>query len=238
MCGRFVQFTLFPVIKREFNLLSAEIELPPRYNVAPTQDVAAVVNEDGNRLVLCRWGLIPPWSKDPAIGSRMINARAETVADKPSFRKPFRDHRCLVIADGFFEWKRERSRKIPVFVRMKDRSPFGLAGLYSDWRSPEGETLRTCTIITTAPNALLEPIHNRMPVIVARQDRDLWLDPRVRDPDTLTGLLRPYDAGEMEAYLSDGAEGVPYWARRLHEGRRQEPVIVGDPERVVRGAVQ
>lgn len=200
MCGRFIQDSPFPVLLQEFDLRSAEVEILPRYNIAPTQDVFAVINEDGNRLTRCRWGLIPPWAKDPAIGNRMINARAETVAEKPSFRRSFRNHRCLVVATGFYEWRKDEARKIPVYVHLKDTRPFGLAGLYSDWRSPEGQVIRTCTIITTETNRLLEPIHDRMPVIISREDRGLWLDPEVHDPRTLQPLLKPYPSEEMETW--------------------------------------
>ena len=200
MCGRFVQDSLFPLLQREFNLKSAEVDLSPSYNIAPTQEVAVVVNEDGNRLVMCRWGLIPPGARDIAIGNRMINARAETVAEKPSFRAAFRKHRCLVVATGFYEWRKVDSRKIPVYIHMKDNSPFGFAGLYSDWRAPDGGSVRTCTIITTEPNELLAPIHNRMPAIIPREARELWLNPGVQGPDRLLPLLGPFDPEGMEAW--------------------------------------
>jgi len=200
MCGRFVQHSLFPEIVREFDIQQVDAEPSPSYNIAPTQDVAAVINDRMNRLIMCRWGLIPPWSKDPAIGSRMINARAETVADKPSFKKPFRYNRCLIVADGFYEWRKEGSRKIPVYIRLRNGRPLGLAGLYNDWKPAEGETVRTCTIITTEPNSLLEPIHNRMPVIIPSGKNQLWLDPEVQDPERLTPLLIPYGSDLMEAY--------------------------------------
>lgn len=199
MCGRFVQFTLFPLLKEEFNLRGGEPALRPSWNVAPTQDVPAVVVQDGRRLVMCRWGLIPPWSRDPAVGSRMINARAETLAQKPSFKGPFMKHRCLIVADGFYEWMKTPEGKVPYYVHMRDSSPFGFAGLYSDWTSPEGETVRTCTIVTTESNELLAPIHDRMPAIIRKADRDLWLDPDVRDTERLSPLLGPYPSGEMEA---------------------------------------
>jgi putative SOS response-associated peptidase YedK len=200
MCGRFVQYSLFPEIVREFDIQQVDAEPRPSYNIAPTQDVAAVINDGVNRLITCRWGLIPPWSRDPSIGSRMINARAETVAEKPSFKKPFRYNRCLIVADGFYEWRKEGNRKIPVYVRLADGRPFGLAGLYSDWNPPDGDTVRTCTIITTEPNSLLEPIHNRMPVIIPKDKNRLWLDPDVHDPIMLEDLLLPYGSDKMKAY--------------------------------------
>ena len=200
MCGRFVQYTLFPLLEKEFSLkFGADVPLRASYNIAPTQSVPVVVNEGGNRLTLSRWGLIPPWAKDPSIGSRMINARAETLAEKPSFKGPFRKHRCLIVADGFYEWKKTDSGKVPVYITMKEGTPFGLAGLYSDWRPPEGETIRTCTIVTTEPNELLMPIHNRMPVIIRPDDREQWLDPEEQDPEKLAPLLAPYPSEEMVA---------------------------------------
>ena len=201
MCGRFVQYTLFPLLEKEFKLkFGADVPLRQSYNIAPTQDVPVVVNEDGNRLTLCRWGLIPPWSKDASIGSRMINARAETVADKPSFKGPLKKHRCLVVADGFYEWKKTQAGKVPVYITMKDGRPFGFAGLYSDWHPPEGDPIRTCTIVTTEPNELVKPIHNRMPVIIKPDDRDKWLDPDEQDPERLKPLLTPYSSDELDAW--------------------------------------
>lgn len=201
MCGRFVQFTLFPLLEKEFSLkFGEEVVLRPSFNIAPTQDVPVIVNEDGNRLIFCRWGLIPPWSKDLSIGNRMINARAETLAEKPSFKEPFKKHRCLIVADGFYEWKKTESGKVPVYITMKTGRTFGFAGLYSDWHPPEGEVIKTCTIITSEPNDLLEPIHNRMPVIIKPDDRDIWLDPDEHDQDKLTPLLAPYSSDELDAW--------------------------------------
>ncbi|MDF1526942.1 MAG: SOS response-associated peptidase [bacterium] len=210
MCGRFVQFTLFPLLEKEFSLkFGADIPLRPSYNIAPTQDVPVVVNDGGNRLITCRWGLIPPWAKDPSIGNRMINARAETLTEKPSFKGSLKKHRCLIVADGFYEWEKTASGKTPIYITMKDGRPLGFAGLYSDWRPPEGEAIRTCTIVTTEPNELLEPIHNRMPVIIKPDDRDRWLDPAEQDPEKLTPLLIPYPAKELEAWEVSRAVNSP-----------------------------
>jgi putative SOS response-associated peptidase YedK len=210
MCGRFVQYTLFPLLKKEFSLkFGEELSLPPSYNIAPTQQVPVVVNEDGNRLITCRWGLIPPWAKDTTVGNRMINARAETVAEKPSFKGPFKNHRCIIVADGFYEWKKTDEGKVPVYITMRDGRPFGFAGLYSDWRPPEGAIIRTCTIITTEPNDLLEPIHNRMPVIIKPEGRDRWLDLEEHDPDKLTPLLAPYPSDELDAWEVSKAVNSP-----------------------------
>lgn len=215
MCGRFVQYTLFPLLEKEFSLkFGEEIPLRPSWNIAPTQQVPVVINEEGNRMITCRWGLIPPWAKDPSIGSRMINARAETLAEKPSFKGPLKKHRCLIVADGFYEWKKTEGGKVPIFVTMKDGRPFGFAGLYSDWHPPGGEVIRTCTIVTTEPNKLLEPIHNRMPVIIQPEDRDKWLDPDELDPDKLLPLLGPYPSDELDAWevsrtVNSPANNVP-----------------------------
>ena len=210
MCGRFVQYTLFPLLEKEFALkFGADTPLRQSWNIAPTQQVPVVVNEGGNRLITCRWGLIPSWSRDAAIGSRMINARAETLAEKPSFKGPLRKHRCLVVADGFYEWKKTESGKIPVYITGKDRRPMGFAGLYSDWTPPEGERIRTCTIVTTQPNELLEPIHNRMPVIINPDDRLMWLDPDEHDPEKLVPLLSPYPSDGLEVWEVSRAVNSP-----------------------------
>ena len=210
MCGRYVQFSLFPLLKEEFSLIAGgDVPLRPSWNIAPTRYVPVVVHEGGNRLILCRWGLLPPWAKDAAVGNRMINARAETLAEKPSFRGPFRNHRCLVVADGFYEWKKTETGKTPVYIHRKDGSPFGFAGLFSDWTSPEGTVIRTCTIVTTEPNDLLASIHNRMPVILGRSERSRWLDPGERNPERLLPLLRAYPSRDLEAWEVSRAVNAP-----------------------------
>ena len=201
MCGRFEIHSAFKIIAELFGIDSRFFDLQPNYNVAPSQDIAIVLREGGrNVLRSCRWGFLPPWATDPAEGHKMINARAETVAEKPSIRAAFRNHRCLVVADGFFEWKKEGKQKKPVYIRLRTRQPFGFAGLYSDWTSPEGEQFRTATIITSEANDLLCPIHDRMPVIVAPDKYNLWLDPGTSDPGLLLPVLAPYPAEEMECY--------------------------------------
>jgi len=172
----------------------------PHYNIAPTQTVI-VVNDDGTRhLMQMRWGLIPSWAKDPAIGNRMINARAETVATKPAFRVALRKRRCLIPADGFYEWQAVGRRKQPVYITLKTREPFSFAGLWEAWTSPEGKEIKTCTIITTEANEVLKSIHDRMPVILTREAEIIWLDPAIQDPVWLLPLLKPYLAEEMEVY--------------------------------------
>lgn len=177
-----------------------EFSYGPSFNIAPTQNILTVVNEDGNHARHMRWGLIQSWAKDASIGNRMINARAETVAEKPSYRSAFRRRRCLILADGFYEWQKVGPSKRPMRIVMSSGEPFAFAGLWETWKPPEGETITSCTIITTTPNELMEPIHNRMPVIIPEQAEAFWLDPDVQDAEALSELLVPYSASEMKAY--------------------------------------
>lgn len=207
MCGRFALMTPTEALVKLFDVPETAVEnLPPsvpRYNIAPTQPVVAIrLDEHGERdLTFFHWGLIPSWSKDIQIGSRMINARSETVTEKPSFRTAFKRRRCLIPADGFYEWQKQADGKQPMFIRPSDGAerPFALAGLWEFWSDPDGGTIQSCTILTTAPNELMAPIHNRMPVIVEPEDFDLWLHPEP-DPEQGLHLLRPYPAEKMTAY--------------------------------------
>ena len=199
MCGRFVLCSPAKTIIEEFRVDKAAFEYIPSYNVAPTQNVV-IVREDGTRILTqYKWGLIPSWAKDPGIGYSMINARAETIADKPAFSSSFKKKRCLVIADGFYEWKKGKV-KIPVYIRLKSGKPFGFAGLYSIWKSPEGEEIRTCAIITTEANEIVSAIHDRMPAIISKEHYDYWLDPGSYDREKLLSFLKPYDPEAMELY--------------------------------------
>lgn len=200
MCGRFT-LTVDPDDLREAFGLSAppSSDLAPRYNIAPSQPVAVIANGESRALELFKWGLIPSWAKDPKIGNRMINARAETLAEKPSFRTALKKRRCLVLADGFYEWKREGKLKTPMYIQLKDRRPFAFAGLWETWNSPEGEWIKTCTIITTTPNALIEKIHDRMPVILPPKAYDLWLSPGELPAEKTLPLLKPFAASQMRA---------------------------------------
>lgn len=203
MCGRFSQTASPEVVAEQFGLDDAPLFLKPRYNIAPSQPVAVVRArpESGKReCVLLRWGLIPSWAKDPAIGYKMINARAETASEKPAFRGPFRSRRCLILADGFYEWQQEGRRKQPFYIRLKDRRPFAFAGLWDRWEPQGREAVESCTILTTSPNDVLKPIHERMPVIVDPQAYNLWLDPTVRQVEAIQPILQPYLADRMEAY--------------------------------------
>jgi putative SOS response-associated peptidase YedK len=200
MCGRYTLTTPVEKLAEEFGFDNSSIELPPNYNVAPTQGVAAVLEENGQRhLEVLRWGLIPPWADDPQVGSRMINARAETAPEKPSFRRAFRERRCLIPADGFYEWKRMNGGKQPYYIHMKEGRPFAFAGLWESWKDDGGPEIRSCTILTTKPNALAGEIHDRMPVILPTGSYDVWLD-HESERDELYGLLAPYPEDEMEAY--------------------------------------
>lgn len=202
MCGRFT-LTADPNDLREaFPWVNFPEGVGPRYNIAPSQPVAVIPNDGKNQLDFFLWGLIPSWAKDPAIGNQMINARAETLAEKPSFRTAFRRRRCLIPASGFFEWKQEpgRKTKTPMYIQLKTGKPFALAGLWERWDSPDGSTIFSCTIVTTQPNELMQTIHNRMPVILPAQAYSLWLDPAEPPASKLTELLQPYPAGEMTAF--------------------------------------
>ena len=195
MCGRFVFSSSREDLADAFSVAASEVkadDLGPNYNVAPTQRVYAVAERDGHRqLGTFRWGLVPSWAKDPSVGSRMINARSEELADKPSFRAAFARRRCLVPADGFYEWKGPKGARQPFFVRPADGRPFAFAGLWEVWRDVEGEALRTCTIITTAANEALSWLHSRMPVVLAPDAWDVWLDADDADRDELRALLVP-----------------------------------------------
>ena len=200
MCGRFVRITPIPVIAKRFKAKQMFADLAPSYNIAPSQEIVIINDEGVRQLVQCTWGFVPSWAKDPSIGNKMINARSETVSEKPAFRSAFKKKRCLVIADGFYEWRTEGKRKFPMYIRLKSGEPFGFAGLYNVWTSPDGKQLCTCTIITTEANETVKPIHDRMPVILPRDREDIWVNPALEDKGTLVGVLKPYPSEEMEAY--------------------------------------
>ncbi len=201
MCGRFILSEPKKVKAKDLKIKQEEVDLlKPCYNIAPSNKIAAILNEKERHIELLRWGLIPSWSKDETIGARMINARAETLSEKPSFKGLFNKHRCLILADGFYEWAEDARGKQPYFIHLKSNEPFTFAGLWSHWKNPKGEELKTCAIITCAPNALMEKIHNRMPVILDGEARDAWLDPENKEGTVLTTLLKSYPPKEMEAY--------------------------------------
>lgn len=202
MCGRFTLITPLDQLMQRFAISNRPtFEFQPRYNIAPSQQVFSVVsNGNENRGGMLRWGLIPFWAKDPSIGYKMINARSETLDEKPSFRRLLTERRCLIVADSFYEWKRENNQKKPIRIRMKSGSPYAMAGLWDHWRSPEGEDIYSCTIVTTRSNDLMHKIHHRMPVILTEETEKVWLDRSIKDVDFLKSILTPYAAEEMEAY--------------------------------------
>jgi putative SOS response-associated peptidase YedK len=202
MCGRFT-LTVDPAdLQGTFENYTFPQQFAPRFNIAPTQPVLAVPNDERNEADFFIWGLIPMWAKDPGIGSKLINARAETLAEKPSFRGSLKYKRCLIFADGFYEWKSASTgkTKTPYFIHMNDRKPFAFAGLWDSWNSPDGSQVKTCTIITTEPNDLMALIHNRMPAILHPRDYAKWLEPAPQTPESLSPLLKPYPAEQMNAY--------------------------------------
>ncbi len=202
MCGRFT-LTVDPAeLRQAFAEYTFPASFAPRYNIAPTQPVLAIPNDQKMAADFFVWGLIPSWSKDPSIGSRLINARSETLAEKPAFRGGLKYKRCLILADGFYEWKVQPGQKvkIPYYIHTRDRQPFAFAGLWDLWQSSEGSQIKSCTIITTTPNKMLTSIHNRMPVILKPADYSKWLDPAPQTPGNVLPLLSPYPAEEMSVY--------------------------------------
>lgn len=199
MCGRFALYTDPETLARCF-LAKAPADMKPHYNIAPTQNIPIVRQEDGERrFALARWGLIPHWAKEMNTGYSTINARAETVSSKPAFRHAFRYRRCLIPADGFYEWQARPGAKIkqPWFIVLRDHEPMAFAGLWDVWRSPEGMELESCSIIVTEANDLMRPIHERMPVILASDNWNTWLESDAKDTQALQNLLKPYPAEDM-----------------------------------------
>lgn len=202
MCGRYA-LTIDP---GDLQTTFPEFKFPeqgtPRYNIAPSQPILALPNDGTNQASFFVWGLIPSWANDPSIGNRMINARAETLSEKPAFRSAYKYHRCLIFANGFFEWQAQpgKKSKVPHFIQLKSGAAFTFAGLWEHWQSADGSEVRSATIITTKPNELMTTLHNRMPVILPSNTYAQWLDPAPQSPNRLQNLLVPYPAGEMEAY--------------------------------------
>jgi putative SOS response-associated peptidase YedK len=203
MCGRYRLSRRKQLIEEYLGADSGEYDWNPRYNIAPTQPVATIrqnAGEPARKLLMMRWGLVPSWAKDPSIGYKTINARAETATNTPSFREPFRSQRCLIPADGFYEWQRNGKTKQPYCFEVNDGQLFAFAGLWDRWTNPQGEVIESCTILTTTPNSLLADIHDRMPVILSPDDYDLWLDTAFRDTTSVSEMLRPFDAASMRRY--------------------------------------
>jgi putative SOS response-associated peptidase YedK len=208
MCGRITRTFEFSDIRLRWDIDHDLTLYAPRYNIAPEQTESAreqkvpviVRHENSNHCRLMRWGLVPNWAKDPTIANQMINARAETLTEKPAFKDLVGSRRCIVPADGFYEWRKEGKRKVPMWVHLKSREPFGMAGLWDDWRNPSGKRVESFTIITTEPNELVRPIHNRMPVILRPEDEEQWLDVLRTPFSKARSLLKPYPDELMAAY--------------------------------------
>ena len=199
MCGRFT-LTLDPAELQDLFGLAGPppADLRPRFNIAPSQPVAVIANNADRQVELFRWGLIPAWAKDPQIGARLINARAETLAEKPAFRTALKRRRCLILADGFYEWKREGARKQPMYFQLDQGQPFAFAGLWESWAAPGQPPLQSCAIITTRPNAVVAPVHDRMPAILPPEAYGAWLAAGELPAAQVLALLQPY-AGPMRA---------------------------------------
>jgi len=203
MCGRFTLAADPTTLSETLPGFEMPDQLSPSYNITPTQDVAVAANHSENKVEFFHWGLIPSWAKDPRLGNRMINARSETLAEKPSFRTPYKRRRCLVLADGYYEWQKEPrgGPKTPFYIRMASDKPFAFAGLWESWYAPgEENPVLSCTIITCSPNELLQKVHHRMPVILDQDAYGLWLSPSEQTPDDLNHLLQPYPSEEMMSY--------------------------------------
>ncbi len=201
MCGRYVIYDEEKALERfDADLSIKKVDLAPHYNAAPSQQLPTILRNSPNHMEFMRWGLIPAWAKDPSIGYKMINARAETVATKPSFRHAFKSQRCIIPANGFYEWKQsdDGKTKIPYYIRRKDHMLFGFAGLWESWNDAEGKEIRSFTIITTTPNKVMEKIHDRMPVILEEKDETTWLDPKNENIQELQSILVPYES-QLEA---------------------------------------
>ena len=203
MCGRYRLSRRKQIVEEYFDCPSDERDWVPRYNIAPTQPVPVIrqhPKEPVRKLSLMRWGLVPSWAKDPSVGASMINARSETASTKPAFRDPFKFRRCLIPADGFYEWKRTVKAKQPFCFEIEDGELFAFAGLWDGWKDASGNWIKTCSILTTTPNALTATVHDRMPVILDPQSYDLWLDPGMQNVAAISELLKPYDASQMQLY--------------------------------------
>lgn len=203
MCGRFSLYTDMEQIKERFDVqfVSNEEDYYPNYNIAPSQSVIAIINDGtSNRMGQLRWGLIPSWAKDEKIGYKMINARSETVDEKPSYRNAFAQRRCIIPMNSFYEWIANEKEKVPMLIKMKNNELFGVAGIWETWNKKNEETVHSCTILTTEANSLVKTIHDRMPVILPTEKLGDWLDPNLRDKDRLKAMLKPYESSLMEAY--------------------------------------
>ncbi len=210
MCGRFANTEHLNIIAEHYEIDEIFSTAEPSYNIAPGFSIPSIVYSSQKRIIKdFKWGLVPHWAKDPKIGYRMINARAETVAEKPGFKKAFSAGRCLVVASGFFEWEKKEKEKHPVYIYLKDKNLMVMAGLHEMWISGEEKILETCTIITTTSNTLLEPIHNRMPVIIHEKDMDIWLNTANHPVEEVLSLLKPYPSDKMNFHYVSSLVNSP-----------------------------
>lgn len=219
MCGRYALKVRPAELITHFHLDECE-DFPPRYNIPPGTDIPVIrYSPEGKRVLhLLRWGLVPHWAKDPTIGTKLNNARGESVSEKPSFRDAFKRRRCLIPADGFYEWKTEGDIKQPYYVSLKSGAPMAMGGLWESWRRPDGEILRTCCVITTGPNGVMKPIHDRMPVIIEPEHWQEWL---TAPPEVVGDLIAPYTAEAMQAWAVD---------RRVSRSNEEGPALVAPVE--------
>ncbi|MFZ5967964.1 MAG: SOS response-associated peptidase [Bacillota bacterium] len=222
MCGRFYLAVELENLLERYDIVDGEINYIPRYNIAPTQQIPVIINQDGeNRIKLFSWGLIPHWAKDASFASKMINARAETLATKPSFKDAFLSRRCIIPASGFYEWDKSRDKKQPFSFHLKSGGIMSLAGLWDRWQNPNGEVIYTFAIITTDPNDVIEPFHHRMAAILNPEDESKWLDPENRDMMNLAALLKPYPSGKLTYHrVSEAVNSV-----RNDDSSLIEPVV-------------
>ena len=225
MCGRFTRKENFQQLAKLLGMLHLP-DLPPHYNIAPSQFITCVrfnPESQDRELVDLKWGFVPSWAHDPSLGHKMINARAETVADKPSFRKAFQERRCIILADGFYEWKRVGQGKQPYYIHFTDNRPFAFAGLWERWEQGNTPSLDSCAILTTTPNILMESLHHRMPVILHPKDYVRWLDPTLHERQSFESILQPFPSTEMEAYpVSTLVNNPRYESRACYQSIAEE----------------
>ncbi|MDF1591594.1 MAG: SOS response-associated peptidase [Desulfobacterales bacterium] len=217
MCGRFAQYSGLDSLKKSFQIEEITCVVAPSYNIAPLQPVLTVIRHDGNRLGQLHWGLVPSWAKDKSMAAKLINARAETVADKPSFRNAFKRHRCLILADGFYEWKVDGPQKQPWYFTLPSGDPFAFAGLWDTWKGEEEAAYHSCTIITTAADESVQPVHHRMPVILMPEAHAQWLDPQNRDSARLNAILSEGRVKELKSYPV---------SKRMNSARNNDPACI------------
>lgn len=225
MCGRFVLNANGQAVQQQFDLLTTP-KIEARYNIAPTQPLAVISNEKPSELTYYRWGLVPKWAKDLSMASKMINARSETVEEKPSFKHAFKRRRCLIPTTGFYEWTKQDNQKVPMYIHLKDSPVFAFAGIWEIWNSPEGDEVRTCTILTTDANPLLKDLHHRMPVILPKDDYAMWLSSDELTSTALKPLLQAYPAADMDYYqvstqVNRVANDVPELIDRYNPPRQE-----------------